>query len=122
MTKIKECGTQTAIEKTDETESVSSPSGCSEKPVFAMQAKLANGKFRVFNVNRSVPRKPASSGRAGKPFEGLGQNLHKKPRVAFKGPQYTNVTILVSMSANSLRQMSQQDSVTRSTKRLAQSR
>ena len=71
--------------KINKMESVSSPSGCSEKPVLAMQVKLANGKFSVFNVNRSVPRKPASSGRAGKPFEGLGQNSHEKPRGAFKG-------------------------------------
>ena len=85
VTRIKECGTQTATKKTNETESASSPSGCSEKPVLAMQAKLANGKFSVFNVNRSVPRKPASSGRAGKPFERLGQNLYEKPRGAFKG-------------------------------------
>ena len=85
VTRIKECGTQAATKKTNETESVHSPAGCSKKPVFAMQAKLANGKFRVFNVNRSVPRKPASSCRAGKPFEGLDQNLHEKSQGAFEG-------------------------------------
>ena len=85
VTKIKECGTQIATKKTDKTESVHSPSGCSAKPVSALQAKLANGKLSVFNVNRSVPRKPASSGRAGKLFEGLGQNSHEKPQEAFKG-------------------------------------
>ena len=71
VTRTKECGTQTATKKTGETESVNSPSGCSEKPVSALQANLVNGKLSVFKENRSVPRKPACSGGAGKPFEGL---------------------------------------------------
>ena len=41
VTRIKECGMQTATKKTIEAESVSSPSGCCEKPVLTMQAKLA---------------------------------------------------------------------------------
>ena len=54
VTKIKECGTQTATKKTGETENVNSPSRCSEKPVAALQANLVNGKLSVFKENRSV--------------------------------------------------------------------
>ena len=53
-TRIKECGNKTTTKKA----SVS-------------KANLANGKLSVLNVNRSVPGRPASSGRAGKPFEVL---------------------------------------------------
>ena len=98
MTQTGECGTQAVTKKIDKTESVSSPIGCSEKPVSAMQAKLAIGKFSVFKVNRSVPRKPASFGRTGKPFEELVQ-IHRK---ISKGPSrepHNNITTLLDKPA-----------------------
>ena len=99
----RKCGTQTATKKNDETESVNSPTGCSEKPVSAIKTKLAISKFSVFKVNRSVPRKPASFGRAGKPFEGLVQMHMKSPKEPSREPHNTTVTILVSLNASSPR-------------------
>ena len=54
--------------------------------VPAASAKLATGNISVFNDTGSVPRKPARSGRAGTPLEGLGLNLRGKPRGTFKEP------------------------------------
>ena len=67
---------------------VDSPNECvanvpTEK-VSAATAKLATDKISVFNENRSMPRKPRKTGRAGKPLEGLVQL--DKPRGTFKEP------------------------------------
>lgn len=80
MTWIKDCGTKATTRKANDTESISLPTRFSKKPVSASTANLANGKLSVLNVNRSVPRKPARSSRAGKPFEGLDQIYTKIPK------------------------------------------
>ena len=94
MTRIKECGTKATTRKTNETESINLPTRFSKKPVSASKANLANGKLSVLNVNRSVPRKPACPGRAGKPFEGLDQIYTKSPEEPSREPHNTTVTIL----------------------------
>ena len=76
-TRIKECGTKSTTRKAS-----------------SSKANLANGKLSVLNVNRSVPRKPARSGRAGKPFEGLDQIYTKIPKETSRKPHNTTVTIL----------------------------
>ena len=58
----------------------------------ASKAKLASGKLSVFDENRSVPRKPACSGRAGKPFEGLGQKSTRKAPRSLHGNLSTSLS------------------------------
>ena len=59
VTRIKECGTQTATKKTNEAESVSSPSGCSEKPVLAKPA-CKQSKTESINSPAGCSEKPVS--------------------------------------------------------------
>ena len=75
MTRTKECGTKATTRKAP-----------------ASKSNLANGKLSVFNVNRSVPRKSAPSGRTGKPFEGLDQIYTKSPKEPSREPHNTTVT------------------------------
>ena len=59
VTRIKECGTQTATKKHNEAESVRSPSGCSEKPVHAKPA-CKQSKTESINSPAGCSEKPVS--------------------------------------------------------------